>query len=280
MLVMNIVHGEILPVEIDNWSPWEKEWLEQYPRTQQLGQYASINHLQFEGKLRFCIITAAKSLYQSGAQFAVFEKSRCNPNFWNRTQTGGFLLKSGVSPHQAIADIFINGQLYAFECATAIVIIMYRAISEAIGSTVFNQLFPTIMLHDWNFDQNLRLIQKEGIQYAQPGDVIYFVNPDVSMNTPEWQGENTIMLESNLYYGHGVGIKTKEEIIAELNRFRKPNSTVSAFQLNRVIHPDFYYYTQFLPQTRAESTQYKPSAIYGSYSNIYAEIGSNCYIRL
>ena len=82
-------------------------------------QYDSINELKFELQLRKEIINAANALYGSRLAFQIFRKSTCNPAFWNRTVDGGFELKSGVNPSDAINDIFINSSMYGTECATA-----------------------------------------------------------------------------------------------------------------------------------------------------------------
>lgn len=114
--------------------------------------------LDFERKMRESIVESAEALNESGVDFATFDDSRCNPQFWTRTEIGGLQLNTGVEPTVGIKDIFRNGHLYAFECATAMVIVMYRATIEAIGEEAFNQYFKDLFLWDWNYDENLRLI--------------------------------------------------------------------------------------------------------------------------
>lgn len=114
--------------------------------------------LDFERKMRDSIVESAEALNNSGADFATFDESRCNPQFWTRTDIGGLQLNAGVAPSVGIKDIFQNGHLYAFECATAMVIVMYRATIEAIGEEAFNRYFKDLFLWDWNYDENLRLV--------------------------------------------------------------------------------------------------------------------------
>jgi protein-glutamine gamma-glutamyltransferase len=75
----------------------------------------------------------------------------------------------------------------------------------------------------------------------QPGDVVYFKNPDHDPDKPEWQGENAVLLGNNSYYGHGLGIKGAEGMIASLNRERVPGSRISAYLTDEALHPDFAY---------------------------------------
>ena len=47
--------------------------------------------------------------------------------------------------------------------------------------------------------------------YIIPGDVVYFNNPDFDPLTPQWRGENAVVLEDGTYFGHGIGIATAEQ---------------------------------------------------------------------
>ncbi|WMT40027.1 hypothetical protein RE628_22275 [Paenibacillus sp. D2_2] len=51
-------------------------------------RYDSIADLQFELATRAKIVEAARDLYNSGADFATFENSRGNPNYWVRLSNG------------------------------------------------------------------------------------------------------------------------------------------------------------------------------------------------
>ena len=85
-------------------------------------------------------------------EFEIFANARCNPKYWDLTGVGGFQLKPDVRPSDAIQDIYNNSSLYAFECATAKVIIFYHAVLNSIGEELFNQYFKNLYLYSWHFD--------------------------------------------------------------------------------------------------------------------------------
>ncbi|WP_240647182.1 protein-glutamine gamma-glutamyltransferase [Paenibacillus nanensis] len=201
--------------------------------------YPDLDALVFELKLRTNIVQAARALYSSGVRFATFSRSRANPQFWIRTPDGGFLLRPGVPPAVAVSDIFNQGQMYAFECAGAIIIMLYKAVLESIGEAAFNRHFQGLFLRDWQTDRDLQLTTSHNLNEVYAGDVLYFRNPDHHPSTPEWQGENVIMLDDNLYFGHGIGIGTAGDIIRQLNRARRPFSFVSAYLDDLVLRPNF-----------------------------------------
>ena len=206
--------------------------------------YDSLDLLQFELKLRTNIIAASKDLAQSGVEFAGFSDSRCNSDYWyfkaNEFGLKGFQLKHGVKPSTAITDIITKGSKYAFECATAMVIVYYRAVLETLPEETFNKLFAGIYLNGWNRDEDLGFTSDKRVDYF-PGDYRYFKNPDVNPRTPEWQGENVIDLGDGTYYGHGIGIQTADQMIASLNAYRKPGATRSAYLMDMAGYPDFKY---------------------------------------
>lgn len=219
----------------------ERELLAAMSQSNGTYAYDTLDQLKFELRLRDSIVSAAEALYKSGLSFAVFHKSRANPAYWDRTDNGGFLLKRGAEPAAAIEDIFLNGDEYATECATAMVIVYYRALLDVFGRELFNRTFPKIYLMNWHsIDPLLREIGKPK-QAADilPGDRGYFSNPDVDPETPEWVGENVIVLPGALYYGHGVGIRTAREIIAALNANRRRGDARPAYFMDSVGRPDF-----------------------------------------
>jgi protein-glutamine gamma-glutamyltransferase len=193
--------------------------------------YDSLDELDFELKLRKATVKAALELDHSGMAFAVFRKSRCNDEYWHRTSDGGFELQNGVKPSDAINDIYRNGHKYATECATAIVILFYKALLDVFPAALFDKTFPEITLMNWRqLDPVLRTIGLVS-PYDEylPGDRMYFVNPAVDPETPEWQGENVIKMDEDKYYGHGIGIENKHTIISAINRFRVEGATESAY---------------------------------------------------
>lgn len=228
----------------------------------------------FENRMRGEIIAAARAMNVGGTDFSTFENSRCNPMYWNRTANGGFELKANVAPSAAINDIFVNGQLYAFECAMAMVMILYRATISMIGEAAFNRYFTDLFLWDWNYDSNLKLITTFNQSELRPGDVVYFKNPDHDPSKPEWQGENAIMLSNDSFYGHGLGIKSAAQMITSLNRERVPGSRTSAYLTDEGLHPDFAYIASL-----GNSRLGPPAAAKNNPKTaIYTRIGVRSYI--
>ncbi|MEF2967674.1 protein-glutamine gamma-glutamyltransferase [Paenibacillus sp. M1] len=195
---------------------------------------------EFEARVRGEIVAAARALDASGASFATFRNSRCNGRYWIRENNGGFRLRSGVTPAEGIRDIFRNGWQYAFECATAMVIVLYKGVLEAIGEPSFNNYFAGLVLYDWKYDSDLRIVTI-GLNQTGLGDVVYFNNPDFDPRTPEWRGENAIVLPGGVYFAHGMGIVPAEAIIRSLNGKRKPGSGTSAYLINEAQTLDFAY---------------------------------------
>lgn len=203
-----------------------------------LFQYHHVTDLEFEVNFRLHIIQSAYALDQSKVSFATFYYSRCNQDYWQLTNEGGFRLRTNVEASDAIQDIFNHGKQYAFECATAMMIILYHAYLTTVGPTIFNQHFASLYLWDWHAHKNYPL-QSSRVDQGIPGDVRYFKNPDVNPRTPQWQGENTIQLLNQKYYGHGVGIKDEAGVIQELNKNRKPGASRDAYLLSQATRPDF-----------------------------------------
>ncbi|NLM11799.1 MAG: protein-glutamine gamma-glutamyltransferase [Clostridiaceae bacterium] len=204
--------------------------------------YKSEEILDFEVSARKELVRASERLNNSFFSFRLFKDSICNKRYWDRTEEGGFRLKKDASAYDAVRDILINSRMYGTECATAIVIVFYLALVEVFPKELFNRLFSDIYLMDWKYlDKDLGVRNYRGVKDAIPGDCLYFKNPDVNPDTPEWQGENVIKLMNDYYYGHGIGIKTAEGIIRDLNRNRIYNSERSAYLMDLIVKPDFKY---------------------------------------
>lgn len=203
--------------------------------------YESTEELKFEISLREAIISAAKQLQKSGFDFEVFRNSRSNPEYWIRLNNGGFSLKSGVKPSEAVKDIFINGSKYGTECATAMQIIYLKALLNVFPEEAFNRLFKSIYLMNWHIPG--RYLSETGAMSRQtdylPGDRRYFANPDVNPATPEWQGENVIDLSDELYYGHGIGTHKADVFIRALNANRKTGAKREAYLVDAAGRPNF-----------------------------------------
>lgn len=203
-------------------------------------KYDSPEELIFELGMRKNIIDASIELYKGRMRFRTFRESECNTDFWDRTEEGGFSLKEGIKPSEAISDIFRRTRKYGTECATAIVIVYYKAVLDIYKPELFDQNFEGIYLMNWQHAYNhLGVLTYRDLEEFFPGDCRYFANPDVNPLTPEWQGENAIDLGTGSYYGHGIGITSADGIIAALNKNRISGSEISAHLLQTATRPDF-----------------------------------------
>jgi protein-glutamine gamma-glutamyltransferase len=203
--------------------------------------YDSMEQLQFELELRKATVNAAKELNQSDMDFAIFRKSRCNHDYWIRTDEGGFLLKDSVKSSAAIRDIYEHGGDYATECATATVIVYLRAVLDVYPATLFDLSFNKIYLMNWHSVNpplsGIGLLND--VKVFLPGDRMYFINPDVNPETPEWQGENTVFMGADMFYGPGLGTHNEGTMIKMLNKHRVDNADESAYLLKQVGRPDY-----------------------------------------
>lgn len=238
---MIVMMGALLEDPPQNLSEIEETIFKELQASKYPHYYFSMKQLRFELLLRANIIEAALKLSNSGAEFNLFNYSKFNPQYWIKTRSG-YALRPNALPSEAIADTFKNGKEYAFECSTAIVLIYYYAVLNSINIQAFNQLFRNLLVWDWSYDEDLRIITRVGTDYI-PGDVLYFHNPDYKY--PVWIGENAVYLGNNRYFGHGVGIATKEEMIQALNTLRRPNAKRSAYLLEQYSRLDFQYLAQF-----------------------------------
>jgi len=203
-------------------------------------RYSSAEELTFEIELRGNIIDASVNLYRSRLAFRIFRDSKCNEEFWRRRSDGGFVLRADVKASDAINDIFRHTRLYGTECATAIVIVYYKAVLQSYGADLFNTAFRDITLMNWqDMDELMGVATYRRQPDYIPGDCRYFRNPDVNPLTPEWQGENAIDLGGGRYYGHGIGITDADGIISALNRNRVEDSQISAYLMDSATRPDF-----------------------------------------
>jgi protein-glutamine gamma-glutamyltransferase len=206
-----------------------------------LYQYETVHQLLFEIVLRENIIKAAKMLHESQVEFAPFSHSKFNPVKWRKTKYG-YLQSPNVLPSEAIRDVFQNSREYAFECTTAIVLLFYKAVLDSIAINHFNTLFQDLLVWDWKHDQDLGIISKRGRDFI-PGDVVYFFNPEYDY--PVWSGENAVYLGNDLYFGHGIGVKTAEGMVNALNTLRKKNATISAYLIPQHTRLNIKYLSQF-----------------------------------
>ncbi|MBY0120966.1 protein-glutamine gamma-glutamyltransferase [Bacillus sp. S/N-304-OC-R1] len=219
----------------------QKEIYFSLENSSEVHHYDTIQEFFFDIQLRENIINAAKELSKSTVKFAPFQTSKFNPKIWTKIKYG-YLLNPLIQPSDAINDVFENGNEYAFECSTAIIIIYYKAVLQSISLSYFNTLFQRLLVWDWNYDRDLSIITEKGSNFI-PGDVVYFYNPD--FNHPVWMGENAVFLGNDLFFGHGIGIKTKEDMIKALNTLRKEKANTSAYLISQHSRLNYKYLSQF-----------------------------------
>ncbi|WP_078432940.1 protein-glutamine gamma-glutamyltransferase [Metabacillus halosaccharovorans] len=270
MIVIGNRVVDAITLKSSDFPPEKNEMIDKMSRYQENYSFLNNQHFEFNLNLRYSIIQAARHLLASKAKFATFERARCNEQYWHLTEQGGFKLRAGISPSVAISDIFHNGREYAFECATSIVIIFFKAVLDSIDVSQFNRIYQGIYLRDWQTDNDLPIFTRRGNDYI-PGDCLYFDNPQFNPQTPQWQGENVIDLGNDLYFGHGIGIKTSDGIIESLNKRRKPYPTESAFLLSQVTRLDDQYLYRFSLSRENLITQFIDTR------TIVGRIGSQSY---
>jgi protein-glutamine gamma-glutamyltransferase len=227
--------------QLQNLSGKQKEIYEYLDRNLTMFEYDTTFQLLFEIKLREKIVEASMKLKDSGVAFTSFTYSKFNPVYWTK-MSRGYLLKPNVLPSDAVRDIYSNGQEYAFECSTAMVVIFYKAVLDSIRVRDFNYLFGGLLVWNWNYDPDMAIITLEGNEFI-PGDVVYFMNPD--FDKPIWRGENAVYLGNGLYFGHGIGVGTADEMVKALNTLRKEGAVTSAFMLQQHSRLNFKYLSQF-----------------------------------
>lgn len=228
----------------------EYEFLDRLMKSPHVYRYDSLEELMFETDLRGNIVRASYALYRGRLKFRVFHESICNEAYWYRRNDGGFVLRKDVRASDAVNDIFLNTRMYGTECATAIVIIYYKAVLDSYGEDLYNATFPEIVLMNWRqIDELIGVTLYRQLPDYVPGDCRYFRNPDVNPLTPEWQGENTIELGNGLHYGHGIGIGTPDKFIEALNRNRIEGSPISAYLMDNATRPDFRSLYQYKKNT-------------------------------
>jgi len=206
------------------------------------------------------MVNSAHAMAKAKHRFGDLE---VNPVCWDIDEEDPttMYLNPDFPPSVALMDIFNNPDLYQFECATALVILRYRAMLDLIGEEDFNRIASDLRIGVWDQEDHAAKVWEvtgrsaggEDVPMAQgdksrvtPGDYTYFKNWDVS---PEafrggWQGENVIYLGDGMYYGHPFRVISGEKIVAYLNKHRNPGSARSAslLDLHARVHSDVLDY--------------------------------------
>lgn len=207
------------------------------------------------------VVKAAHALAAGGAQFsASHDADKVNSALWTmgyggKIQVRKFLPNDQIGkPSVALRDIFENGKAYGFECATAMMVIYYKAILDHIGDEKFDELFskPRMLsffrwsIEDDDYTKVKNLVEDDKIikQAPKPGAHYYFVNPDASEANSAFGGENVLYLGDGLYYAHGIVgdsgsyIVTEDEILATLSALRKPGSDTKPHRIGLELEMD------------------------------------------
>ncbi len=190
------------------------------------------------------MVGACEDMDRAGHSFALIKDQTFSADCWTPSGNGAFALKPGVKPSDAVADIFANPSKYKFECATALVIVHYKAMLDLLGPKDFDAacaslrmgpwVYESTMAQNWNIDGS-GSVEADAARQSQlrAGDYTYFKNWEVSDTgrAAGWQGENVISLGGGRYYGHPFGIENGDHIVAYLNQNRNAGSTRSASML-------------------------------------------------
>lgn len=177
------------------------------------------------------VVDAAFALSQSPAKFGGndFDWAR-----WRSVGDGAFKPRFFMKPSESVRDLFAHPERYEYECATAMVIVYYKAMLDVLGDKRFNEVCRDLQIGPWVMEADLeRLFVRRGdsIPISEPplelGEHTYVKNFDVSPEGREagWQGENVIYVGDGLYYGHPFGIVDSQEIRSALDGQRNQGST-------------------------------------------------------
>lgn len=184
-----------------------------------------------QARMNAHIVAAAREMAESGVSFSGRSKDdRVNQTLWWMGYGGKMGARMGVKSSDAIRDVFENGHLYAFECATGNLLVYYKAILDRIGPEDFDVHFPKLRLFRWDIEDDDFTAAKKVGSFGEiwPGDHVYFDNPDFDPAHSAWQGENTIYLGGGTYFGHGIGVESGEKIASTLDSLRRPGATRKA----------------------------------------------------
>jgi protein-glutamine gamma-glutamyltransferase len=204
-----------------------------------------------EVRVGAAMVAACEAMGRARHDFELINDHRANPDFFT-TSAGTFTLKPAKSAAAAVDDIFKSPSKYGFECATALVIVYYKAMLELLGPKDFDRICSDLRIGPWDQEDHLaRSLVRDGSSTSEAtaarratlrvGEYGYFRNWDVSPKGREegWQGENVIYLGGDRFYGHPFGVSTEKHIVDELGTFRNPGSTRAAsfLDLRRKLSP-------------------------------------------
>jgi protein-glutamine gamma-glutamyltransferase len=202
---------------------------------------------------RLKVIDAARALATSGAEFSPgSDTDAVNPALWSLSYGGKMTVRkfpkdgSAGSPARALRDIFDNGQMYGFECATAMMVIYHKAILDTVGEEAFDAMFSeprSLAFFRWSIkDADYVAAERmtDGEPGWMPGTHYYYRNPDASDENSAFRGENVIYLGSEkgerMFYAHGVVGKegtylvSEKDLVRSLRMLRKRGAKTEPFR--------------------------------------------------
>lgn len=191
------------------------------------------------------VVSACLEMHQAHHEFAIAPLQRFSGAYWRRDgrlqHHATFHLRPGVKASAALNDVFRNPDGYRFECATALVLVYYRAIQKLIGERDFDRIMGDLKVGPWEYEPDLArflLSSGKGDRPATPerarqlkyGEYTYTKNWAVSW----WgwakgcQGQNQIRLDDDLYYAHSYALVGQGDIVARENGARVIGAKTSA----------------------------------------------------
>lgn len=141
-----------------------------------------------------------------------------DPNTQQQVEVTGLMSKK--PPSLAMLEIFDpkKPSMFEFECATAQVIAYDKALLDYMGAKDFDLLFSAgIQLHSLVWPGIYPPMKP---WEALPGDGVAFRNPDSTNQAAK--NENALFLGGDEYYGHDLGVLTKERMLDVLKSSVKP----------------------------------------------------------
>ncbi|MFC1610801.1 hypothetical protein ACFL6C_07575 [Myxococcota bacterium] len=219
-----------------------------------------------DANFRMRVVEAAFDLAASGVEFSYCSATdSVNNKLWTRfgyrMQVRKNLQKNGMdsgelgSPAKGLRDIFkersrgvAQKRTYGFECATAIMVILHKAILDTVGDEVFDKWFsdPSLLTFDRFYEKNkhykdVEVISKKKVDLDDlvPGTCYYVENPDALDQA--FLGENVVYLgfinDKHRFYAHGIVgaspyVVTYHELMRSLRALRKRGSKVEPFFSN------------------------------------------------
>lgn len=196
------------------------------------------------------VVSACLEMHQAHHEFAIAPRQKFSSEFWRRdgqlSHFATFHLKPGAKASAAMNDVFLHPDGYRFECATALVLVYYRAIQKLIGDSDFDRIMGDLKIGPWEFEADLERFLVRSGRGDQPatearsreltfGEYTYTKNWAVSW----WgwakgcQGQNQIRLDEDLYYAHSYELVGQGDIVARENGARVWGAKTSASMTDR-----------------------------------------------